>query len=140
MIDVSEYIGLPFQSGGRGPRYDCYGLLRKVYADRLSIQLPTHMGYTDTLTNATAEIIQGGLVDWEPVREPKPWDGVLFYVNGRPNHIGLVLGKGMMLHTTRHKDACIEPYTNPAWRGRIEGFYRYGDTGSTSPPVTQRLL
>ncbi|MBW5802054.1 C40 family peptidase [Halomonas elongata] len=125
MIDVTEYIGLPFEPGGRGPRYDCYGLLRRVYAERLGIALPEHAGYSATLTPATAAMIRAGLVDWQPVSEPEPWDAVLLLVDGRPNHIGLVLGDGWMLHTTRHKDACIESYRAPQWRDRIEGFYKW---------------
>jgi cell wall-associated NlpC family hydrolase len=125
MIDVSEYIGLPFESGGRGPRYDCYGLLRLVYAERLSIQLPEHVGYAETLTPTTAAMIHAGLVDWTEVPEPSPWDAVLMLVDGQPNHIGLVVSPGWMLHTTRHKDACLERFTHPLKCHRIEGFYRY---------------
>lgn len=125
MIDVSEYIGLPFQSGGRGPRYDCYGLLRQVYADRLGIQLPEHVGYAGTMTPTTAAMIQAGLVDWVEVSEPSPWDAVLFNVRGDPNHIGLVVSPGWMLHTTHQGDSRIERYTRHLWNSRIEGFYRY---------------
>nr|WP_300312726.1 NlpC/P60 family protein [Halomonas sp.] len=132
MIDVSEYIGLPFAPGGRGPRYDCYGLLRLVYAERLSILLPEHAGYSQTLTPTTAAMIQAGLVDWTEVPEPAPWDAVLLLVDGQPHHIGLVVSPGWMLHTTRHKDACLEPFTSLYWRDRIEGFYRY-DHACCSP-------
>lgn len=125
MIDVSEYVGLPFTPGGRGPRYDCYGLLRLVYADRLGIALPEHTGYTATLTPTTTAMIQAGLVDWTPVADPEPWDVVLILVDGEPNHIGLVIGGGHMLHTTNRTDACIESYQRPRWRARVEGFYRW---------------
>ena len=137
MLDVSEYIGLPFQSGGRGPRYDCYGLLRLVYTDRLAIEIPEHVGYTDTMTPVTAAMIQGGLVDWRRVANPDPWDAVLFNVDGRPNHIGLVIAPGWMLHTTRQKDACVEQYTRPYWRSRIEGFYRYDHNCRPSAPLAE---
>lgn len=125
MIDVSEYIGLPFEAGGRGPEYDCYGLLRLVYAERLGIELPTHCGYSDVMTDTTADLIAAGAADWVPVGEPKPWDAVLFNVDGRGNHIGLVVSPGYMLHAAPGKDASIESYQRPYWRARIEGFYRW---------------
>lgn len=125
MIDVDDYIGLPFESGGRGPAYDCYGLLRLVYAERLGIELPAHTGYAETTTPETAEMIQAGLVSWVPVESPEPWDAVLFVVRGAPNHIGLVVSPGFMLHTATGRDAAIESYQRPYWRSRIEGFYRW---------------
>lgn len=126
MVDVSEYIGLPFESGGRGPvAYDCYGLLRLVYAERLGIELPAHCGYSDVMTPTTAAMIRRGMIDWAPVTTPEPWDAVLFNVDGRGNHIGLVIQPGLMLHTAPGKDATIENYQRPYWRARIEGFYRW---------------
>ncbi len=36
-----EYIGKPWESGASGPdAYDCWGLVRAVYRDRLGIDLP----------------------------------------------------------------------------------------------------
>lgn len=126
MIDVSDYIGLPFESGGRGPAgWDCYGLLRLVYAERLGIELPTHCGYADVMTPDSAAAIQRGLADWAPVDAPEPWDAVLFNVDGVANHIGLVIQPGLMLHTAPGKDAAIESYQRPYWAARIEGFYTW---------------
>ncbi|MDT8895490.1 NlpC/P60 family protein [Halomonas sp. I1] len=125
MIDVSEYIGLPFAPGGRGPRYDCWGIVRRVYADHLGIELPLHTGYADTLTDDTSRLMVAGRADWREVADPEPYDVVMFNVDGRPNHIGLVIGDGWMLHATRHKDACIERYRGIYSQDRIEGFYRY---------------
>ncbi|WP_069383952.1 C40 family peptidase [Halomonas caseinilytica] len=132
MIDVTEYIGLPFESGGRGPRYDCWGIIRRVYADRLGIELPLHTGYADTLTDDTSRLMVAARSEWREVAEPAPYDVVMFLVDGRPNHIGLVIAPDLMLHTTRHKDACIESYRAAQWRSRIEGFYRY-DHACCSP-------
>lgn len=125
MIDVSEYIGLPYQVEGRGPKaYDCWGLIRLVYADRLGIDLPSNLGYDETLTAHTSEMIEQGRDGWLSVTAPSPYDVVLLNVAGSPNHIGLVIDPGWMLHTTHQKHACIESYTRPTWRQRVEGFYR----------------
>ncbi|MEC8919180.1 MAG: NlpC/P60 family protein [Pseudomonadota bacterium] len=124
MIDVNEYIGLPYQVEGRGPKaYDCWGLIRLVYADRLGIDLPSNLGYDETLTAHTSEMIEQGRDGWLSVAAPSAYDVVLLNVAGSPNHIGLVIAPGWMLHTTHQKNACIESYTRPAWRQRVEGFY-----------------
>lgn len=125
MIDVSEYIGLPFEPGGRGPAYDCYGLIRLVYAERLGIELPPHCGYSEVMTDTTADMIAAGTADWQPTDSPAPWDAVLFNVDGKANHIGLVIGPGMMLHAAPGKDAAIENYLRPYWSARIEGHYTW---------------
>ena len=125
MIDVTEYIGLPFEPGGRGPRYDCWGICRLVYADRLGITLPLHTGYAETLTGETSRLMVSARAEWREVAEPEPYDVVMFNVDGKPNHIGLVIGGGFFLHTTREKDCCIEQYTRPAYASRIDGFFRH---------------
>lgn len=135
MLDVSEYVGLPFEPEGRGPRYDCYGLLRLVYWERLGIELPLYTGYAKTLSAEVNALIETGKSDWRPVAEPSPWDGVLINVDGAENHIGIVIAPGWMLHTTRAKNACIENYTRPQWRSRIEGFYRYAHAHRPTAPA-----
>ncbi|KFF50451.1 hypothetical protein GY26_01815 [Gammaproteobacteria bacterium MFB021] len=126
MIDVSEYIGLPYRVEGRGPdAYDCWGLVRLVYAERLGIALPSHVGYDATLSAHTASLIEQGRPGWRAVADPEPYDVVLLNVAGVPNHIGLVVAPGWMLHTTQQKSACIENYQRVTWRNRVEGFYMY---------------
>ena len=134
MIDVSEYVGLPYAPVGRGPVYDCYGLIQLVYRERLGIELQEQTGYVDTLCPETAALLEAGKRDWRQVDTPSPWDVVLFRVDGMPNHIGLVIAPGWMLHTTRAKQSCIENYTRPQWRSRIEGFYSYA--GDHRPPAS----
>lgn len=136
MLDVSEHIGLPYAPVGRGPVfYDCYGIIQKVYQERLGITLPDQTGYVDTLNPETSALLESGKSDWRQVDNPQPWDVVLFRVDGMPNHIGLVIGPGWMLHTTRAKNACIENYHRPLWRSRIEGFYTYAHADRQAAPA-----
>tara|TARA_A100000171_G_scaffold28305_3_gene26443 strand:+ start:3199 stop:3582 length:384 start_codon:yes stop_codon:yes gene_type:complete len=125
MIDFSEYIGIPFQAGGRDRcGCDCWGLLRLIYKERLGVDLPAYTGYDRPLGERAAALIQEGRTEWEAVSRPEPMDAVLFKVGGRPNHIGLVVVPGLMIHSATGKDSCIESYNRPLWRSRIEGFYR----------------
>lgn len=125
MIDLSEYIGIPFLAGGRDRAgCDCWGLLRLIYQERMGLLLPAYTGYDDPLSAQAAALIQEGRTDWQVVESPEPMDAVLFKVAGRPNHIGLVVAPGQMIHSAAGKDSCIESYNRPLWRSRIEGFYR----------------
>lgn len=133
MIDVNQYIGLPYRVEARGPDYhDCWSLIRLVYRDHLGIELPLNTGYSETMTEQTSSMISGGKSDWREVEHAQPYDVVLFNVYGAPNHIGLIIAPGMMLHTTSQKNACIESYRRPVWASRIEGFYRH--SGSATIP------
>jgi len=124
--DFSEYVGIPYRAEGRDRAgCDCWGLLVLVYRERLGIELPSHTGYIDPLSDAAAAMIEAGKSDWQQVTEPVPYDAVLIRVDGQPHHIGLVIRPGWMLHSTAGRDSCIENYLRPYWRARIEGFYRH---------------
>lgn len=125
-MDLSEYVGIPYRAEGRDRvGCDCWGLLVLIYRERLGVELPSHAGYGDPLSAAAAVAVAAGRQDWQPVAYPQPYDAVLFRVNGRPHHIGLVIRPGWMLHTVAGRDSCIEDYRRPYWSARVEGFYRY---------------
>lgn len=127
-MDLAEYVGIPFRTLGRDREgCDCYGLVRLVYRERLGIELPAFTDYHETLSAETAALIAAERRLWREVAEPAPYDVLLFRVDGAPQHIGLVAQPGWMLHTTRGKHSCLERYTRPYWRARIDGFYRYHD-------------
>ncbi|WP_366078342.1 NlpC/P60 family protein [Halomonas sp. OfavH-34-E] len=136
MLDVSEYIGIPYLVGGRGPHLDCWGLVRLVYRQRLGVDLPSMNGYQETLNEQTSSLIEGGKCDWSPTDHPQPYDVVLFNISGMVNHIGLVIASGWMLHTTHGANSRREQYTRPLWKTRIEGFYRHDHYRcAAKPPV-----
>lgn len=132
MIDTM--IGLPFKAGGRGPvYYDCYGLVRLFYEKCYEITLPTHTGYSETLTERSSAMIAANLCEWVEVADPQYGDVILFNIDGRPNHIGIYLDRDTMLHTSRSKDSCIEKFKRSYWLNKIEGYYRYGDISLQTP-------
>lgn len=67
---AGQWIGLPYQDKGRGPAYDCWGLVRAALSDAAGITLPD---YSDTYTRAAdhasvAHAVESGLQDgWERV-------------------------------------------------------------------------
>ena len=125
-MDVNKYVGLPYAENGRGPAYDCYGLVRLVYADRLGVVLPSYdgcyHGHTDPML---PELILCESKRWIKTDHPEPLDVIRIRINGKPLHVGLFMRPGWMLHQLHGCESCTEQYTNPLWSKRIDGFYRY---------------
>ena len=108
-----KYIGIPYKGFGRDfDGCDCWGLLRLVYLHELKIEIPSYLTY---------------LFKWNKILtdEEKPFDAISIRVMNKPLHVGLVVRKGKMLHTTPYlHSSCIEDYLTDNWRHRIVGFYR----------------
>lgn len=128
-MNLSEYIGLEFQAHGRGPRYDCWGLVRLFYRNEMGVVLPKFAGaYFDV---KDAENI-APLVDaekkagrWEKVSGPEWGNVLLFNVAGRPIHVGVSIDHRKMLHIEKGKNSVIEEFTSRKWKPRTEGCYRF---------------
>lgn len=119
-MDVSQYVGLPYKVGST----DCWGLVRRVYADHLGIDLPEYAGVE--MGPAVSGIIDGLIesAQWVETAAPAPYNVILLR-DGSRLHIGLVLDTDHMLHTVENKNACIERFTRPYWVRSIIGFYRH---------------
>lgn len=120
---VGQAIGLPFRPHGRGPAYDCYGLVVHAYRSVLGIDVPDYGGdYPRFKDHARlSEVVHNAcLHDWQQVDDPQPMDAVVIYRLGLPIHIGLYLGAGQVLHIEHGIDATVQPVSD----FRIEGYFR----------------
>lgn len=127
----AKYVGLPFQDGGRGPAaYDCWGLLRAVYADCLGVDLPC---YGEISAHDLARIARtmgdGQAAEcWHPVAVPLAFDGVLMRAAGGTRavvHVGVAVDSRRLLHVEAATAAVVVPMTHVSVAGRIIGFRRY---------------
>lgn len=125
---LSKYIGLPYLEGGRGHNgVDCYGLIRLIYAEKFGIILPE---YSDIAwlegcdSHKLSTEINDCKSDWQEVDQPVLGDVIILRMMGMPIHIGLVVDKGIMIHSARGHNSAIERFDNIKWQKRIEGFYR----------------
>lgn len=119
-----DLIGRPFENGGRGPHgFDCWGLVREVYARR-GVLLDDYRIDAMDFPAVGAEIDQQR-VKWVEVAKPEPYCIVLIRFNSpsHPNHIGVCLDKNHFIHAREKAGVCIDRLDSPAWRHRIEGFY-----------------
>ena len=122
---VNSYIDLPYKE------YNCYDLLRKIYFVEEGIELPSFSEeYYDGFDRASIKAIFDRELAifkvWEPVEAPKEKDTVVFRDSNQPWHIGIVIKKGWMIHTSHQLGrSVIENYSSLLWRKRIVGFRRY---------------
>lgn len=128
---TQAFVGLPYADRGRGPDgWDCWGLVRLVYADRLGIVLPSYDElYTSSIerTEIAAIVAQEAAASsWKSVQgEPAELD-VLWFRRGRHDaHCGIYLRQGLMLHMASRDCAKIESLDDPRLAVRLTGIYRW---------------
>lgn len=94
IIDFAEeYLGTPYVWGGTTPAgFDCSGFMQYVFGKN---------GYSITRTTYTQWDKDGTPVEREDLL---PGDLVYFGPEGAPSHVGLYVGKGMMIHSPRTGD------------------------------------
>lgn len=126
---MEDWIGVPFRAHGRVRQegLDCWGLICAVYWERWTLELPSYD--TEYHRPEDAETV-GELAAlesrcWNPVEEPRLGDVALLRVQGHFAHVGLVVARGLMLHTMTGIDSALERYNGPAWGRRLVGFYRH---------------
>ena len=88
---VNNYVGLPYQIGGRSTDgIDCYGLVCKVYAEILGVQLPDWV--IDDEVDFDGERGRWSCVD-------QPFDFCILRsarVGGMPDHFALFVAGGVL--------------------------------------------
>lgn len=119
---MSPFVGLPYEEPN-----GCWRLLQFVYQQLFNLRLPTYAAQSSGMgREQLAALISCERGDWREVECERPGDAVLFNIFGAASHIGIVQCPGMFLHVMRPGDTSrIESYRSPAWRNRIEGFYRH---------------
>lgn len=118
-LDLGAFVGLPYESPN-----GCWRLVRRVYAELLGRALPDYA--TGPLSRAAlAALIDSQRAGWRPVADPQAGDVVLFRIAGAACHVGVVQAPGRFLHVLHPgQTSRIEAWDAPAWRRRLEGFYR----------------
>lgn len=127
MANYRDLIGCKYKIHGRSKEegFDCYGLVIEVYK-RNGIELPDmfYMFQNEIEKVNIAQGIKTRFFSSIPnIKLEKPEDLCIIEINvrGNPIHVGVYIGKGMMIHCT-HSGVIIEPirkYTN-----KIVGYYK----------------
>ncbi len=98
-----NYLGAPWENGASGPgAYDCFGLVRAVYADRHGVEIPivdvdAHAPLAVRHAMAEAAPYAGWrVVELDALEEG---DVIVMSQARHPHHVGLWLAAGGVLHS-----------------------------------------
>ncbi|HEX5125184.1 MAG TPA: C40 family peptidase [Rhodocyclaceae bacterium] len=113
----ASFLGIKYRYGGNGPEsggFDCSGLVRKVFADALGLNLP----------RTAAEMSKLG--DKVGRSEMKPGDLVFFHTLRRTfSHVGIYLGDNRFLHApSKGSTVRVDSMDNTYWSKRFSGARR----------------
>ena len=129
-MTFSDFVGIPHVDLGRDRAgVDCYGLLRLVYAEMLSVDLPSFAGaYASCSEHARLGALVAGEADagtWQLVRDVQIYDALVFRVGRHDCHVAVAVDRTRMLHVHARSSAVIVPRNDPMWRDRFSGAYRH---------------
>ncbi len=130
---VGKYIGIPFKEHGRTERgLDCWGLVRLVFREEYSIELPSIHTYSDTKDDvagmkAAIEKEQKKWIPIEDIEDAIDGDVLILRMAGHPIHVGLVVGDGEFIHAYEGQNVVKENYQSRRWKNKVVNVYRHTD-------------
>jgi cell wall-associated NlpC family hydrolase len=128
---LEQLLGIPFAARGRTRAgCDCWGLVRLALQQAAGVELPSYDELYGSVAEAAAnaELIRGHIGAWQalPAGAERRLDAVLMREGRHASHLGVVVRRGLMLHTYSGAAARIDRYRSGLFEGRIVGFYRHG--------------
>lgn len=120
-INVAKYIGKGYKENARGPDcYDCYSLMLAIQKD-LGHNL-VDFRYDVRTKESRARAVQEGKKDphFEKIEKPLAGCIVILYYKDVPQHVGVYIGKGKVIHATFDRGVVIDELRTL----KVEGFYK----------------
>ncbi|MBX9877640.1 MAG: C40 family peptidase [Candidatus Obscuribacterales bacterium] len=125
---VEQYVGLEYKDCGRGPEaFDCWGLVRQILKDQFNVDVPAYLYETSQDRKIVGPLIEDESKAYQPVEAGKEQLGdlVVLKLGNLPFHIGMVVGKGLLVHAMPETNSHLARYRDNPWKSRIRGFYRH---------------
>ena len=110
---MEQYIGLPYKQNGRTREgLDCYGLLYLIEKEGFGKVIRELAGVLDgTDVSGLVEENRPTIVG-EQVSTPVDGDAVLFYMQGKPVHVGVYWQDGL-IHASDKRGVIYEKLSSP---------------------------
>jgi cell wall-associated NlpC family hydrolase len=126
-MDLNKYVGVPYKYLGKSfTGADCYGLVSLFYEKEFGISLPTAKEYTEsTVSYSESLLATKPLLNVVGTNTPEFGDIGVFSYYGRPSHVGIYVGDGLVLHTLMNTASVIQKVNHSHLKNRLEGWYHY---------------
>lgn len=125
-LEYLDLLGAEFSYGGKGSgTYDCWHLSREIYK-RLGVDVPEFDSPSEnSLINTMIRDEMWKIVD--KIDKPEPYCFVLFKLHPKyVTHIGVVLEDcDSFIHIMQKSRVSVEKLSEPHWKTKIEGFYKW---------------
>lgn len=132
---AGQYVGLPYAPGGRDRAgIDCWGLYSLIMREQFGMELPPYEGPPVTSAGSLRAVAKAA-ADYASqftqiaAEDARLGDAILLRTYGYPVHIGMVVGRSLMLHAEEYQDSVIARYNSPQWASRIVSFFRWNPDG-----------
>jgi cell wall-associated NlpC family hydrolase len=119
---LDDLLSCKYELGGRGPNYDCFGLIIEV-ASRFGITILPEQ--TNILPQDNHVAFLKGVSLFTKLEGPEDYCMVLLAPHMKlSNHCGFVLEYPFFIHCWEKSNVSIEKLTCNFWKPRVRGFYR----------------
>lgn len=126
---ASRFVGIPHEYAKASfESADCYGLLRLVYREVFSIEIPDLEEQLQSVAKDAVkirELVERDSAAWIKVEEPEIGDAVVLNFFGRPTHVAVYVGDKRILTTTPRHTSVVDDLRSYRWKNKIEVCYRH---------------
>lgn len=107
MNQIVNHIGTPFQE------MKCWDVVTTAY-EYNGVRLAPYTSYVESITN-----------NWQEVEVMEEDDVLAYDLEGKGaiTHVGVYIGDGLFIHSTKKVGVCIEEVQR--YMNRLKGIYRY---------------
>jgi len=136
-MDLSRYVGIPYQLHGRDySNADCYGLVYLYYSELgyalPKLDKPYILKEAESLVHKYTPLITG-----KQLTVPESPCVVVMYKHGIPTHVGVYVDKGI-IHTSSNRGSVYEKLKNVNRRFTRLEFYSVSKSYYTGESVQNR--
>lgn len=126
---ADSYVGTPYKPNGRDVKtgVDCWGLVSHVMRVHYRLAIPNYDSLYVTPADHSVLAAATAADSWTltPFEGRQKGDGLWFRSLRGIAHVGVMVSRNDFLHCNIGVAACLGRATDPFWRSRIEGVYRW---------------